>query len=225
MFDIGPDTVTLVKRDPVMNAGTPVVDGWGRPTYTERRIAKDRCSWAEHPAFEEIAGTQLAVINAVGHLVVDADTESLTAGDAVEFGTRLFEMQGPGVRRDDLDGNPDHVRAEGRFCDDVSLGEQVTIIAAGRRTDRGAIEPDGAPVTVIARAVTVGDQRRRFGATGEVITAAFTVVFDLDTQVRDGDWLIVRGRECRALVGAQMSQWAERNELVVLAKSAAGGVG
>lgn len=224
MFDPGPDTVTLVKRDPVTDAGAPVVDAWGRPTYTERRIPKGRCSWAEHPAFEDIAGTQVAVINAVGHLIVDADTETLTARDAVEFGDRLFEMQGPGVRRDALDGNPSHVRAEARFCEDVSLGEQVTIIAAGRRGDRGTVEPDGDPATVIARAVLVGNQRQRFGDTGEVIAAAFTVVLDLDIQIRDNDWLIIRGRECRALVGVQLSQWADRNQLVVLAQSAKGGI-
>ncbi|RIS67698.1 hypothetical protein D2E70_17230 [Mycobacteroides abscessus] len=224
MFDPGPDTVTLVKRDPVTDAGAPVVDAWGRPTYTERRIPKGRCSWAEHPAIEEIAGTQVAVINAVGHLIVDADTETLTARDAVEFGDRLFEMQGPGVRRDALDGNSSHVRAEARFCEDVSLGEQVTIIAAGRRGDRGTVEPDGDPVTVIARAVLAGNQRQRFGDTGEVIAAAFTVVLDLDVQIRDNDWLIIRGRECRALVGVQLSQWADRNQLVVLAQSAKGGI-
>ncbi|WP_234826627.1 hypothetical protein [Mycobacteroides abscessus] len=225
MFDPGPDTVTLVKRDPVTDAGAPVVDAWGRPTYTERRIPKGRCSWAEHPAFEDIAGTQVAIVNAVGHLIVDADTETLTARDAVEFGDRLFEMQGPGVRRNDLDGRPSHVRAEARFCEDVSLGEQVTIIAAGRRGDRGTVEPDGDPVTVIARAVMVGNQRQRFGDTGEVIAAAFTVVLDLDMQIRDRDWLIIRGRECRALVGVQLSQWADRNQLVVLAQSAKGGIG
>ncbi|MDM3919617.1 hypothetical protein [Mycobacteroides abscessus] len=224
MFDPGPDTVTLVKRDPVTDAGAPVVDAWGRPTYTERRIPKGRCSWAEHPAFEDIAGTQVAVINAVGHLIVDADTETLTARDAVEFGDRLFEMQGPGVRRDALDGNPSHVRAEARFCEDVSLGEQVTIIAAGRRGDRGTVEPDGDPVTVIARAVLAGNQRQRFGDTGEITAAAFTVVLDLDVQIRDNDWLIIRGRECRALVGVQLSQWADRNQLVVLAQSAKGGI-
>lgn len=224
MFDPGPDTVTLVKRDPVTDAGAPVVDAWGRPTYTERRIPKGRCSWAEHPAFEDIAGTQVAVVNAVGHLIVDTDTETLTARDAVEFGDRLFEMQGPGVRRNDLDGRPSHVRAEARFCEDVSLGEQVTIIAAGRRGDRGTVEPDGDPVTVIARAVMVGNQRQRFGDTGEVIAAAFTVVLDLDMQIRDRDWLIIRGRECRALVGVQLSQWADRNQLVVLAQSVKGGI-
>ncbi|BAX98861.1 hypothetical protein MSTE_03561 [Mycobacteroides stephanolepidis] len=224
MFDLGPDTVTLVKRDPVIDADAPVVDAWGRPTYTERRIPKAQCSWAEHPAFEDVAGTQVAVVKAVGHLIVDADTETLTARDAVEFGARLFEMQGPGVRRVDLDGKPDHVRAEGTFCEDVSLGEQVTIIAAGGRSDRGAVAPDGEPVTVIARAVTAGNQRQRFGATGEVVAAAFTVVLDLDTQIRDRDWLIVRGRECRALVGEQLSQWADRNQLVVLAQSATGGI-
>ncbi|SIJ31544.1 Uncharacterised protein [Mycobacteroides abscessus subsp. bolletii] len=224
MFDPGPDTVTLVKRDPVTDAGAPVVDAWGRPTYTERRIPKGRCSWAEHPAFEDIAGTQVAVVNAVGHLIVDTDTETLTARDAVEFGDRLFEMQGPGVRRNDLDGRPSHVRAEARFCEDVSLGEQVTIIAAGRRGDRGTVEPDGDPVTVIARAVLVGNQRQRFGDTGEVIAAEFTVVLDLDMQIRDNDWLIIRGRECRALVGVQLSQWADRNQLVVLALSVKGGI-
>ncbi|WP_269087833.1 hypothetical protein [Mycobacteroides abscessus] len=30
---------------------------------------------------------------------------------------------------------------------------------------------------------------------------------------------------CRALVGVQLSQWADRNQLVVLAQSAKGGIG
>lgn len=222
LFDPGPDTVTLVKRRAAPDG--PLFDDHNRPEMAETRIDKTGCSWAQHPAVEEIAGVQVAVIKAVGHLVVDADTETLAAVDAVEYDGRLFEMQGPGIRRDDLDGNPDHVRAEAIWADDVSIGERVTIIAAAARDDDGSYGAAGAPADVTARAVTAGDTTRRFGAAGELVAADFTVVFDLDTQIRGGDTLIVRGRRCRALIQEQLSQWADRNQLVVLAQSRAGGV-
>lgn len=222
MFDLGPDTVTLVKRAPVLDDGDIVLDDQLVPARSETRIDKAGCSWAEHPAFEEIAGAQVAVIKAVGHLPVDADTEALAAGDAVEFGDRLFEMQGPGVRRDDLEGNPDHVRAEAIWAADVSLGEQVVIIPAGGRNLDGVYAASGTPVPVIARAVTAGNTTQRFGATSS-IAADFTVVLDIGTAIADGDWIEVRGRTCRALVIEQLSQWQDRQQLVVLARAVGAG--
>lgn len=224
IFDIGSDTVTLVRRTPAVDSGGhPVVDERGIPTSIETRIVKHACSLAQHPATEEVAGVQVAVIKAVGHLVVDADTEALSARDAIEFGGRLFEMQGPGIRRDDLDGNPDHVRAEAIWADDVSIGEQVTIIPAGVRDLDGNYGASGAPVTVIARAVTAGNAARRFGAAGETVAADFTIVLDPDTDITDRHWIVVRGRQCRALVAEQTSQWQARNALVVLAQARSGG--
>lgn len=223
VFPIGPDTITVVKRAPVLDEDeAQVYDANRVPARTETRIDKAGCSWAEHPAFEEIAGTQVAVIKAVGHLPVDADTETLAAADAVEFGGRLFEMQGPGVRRDDLEGNPDHVRAEAIWADDVSLGEQVVIIPTGGRNLDGVYAASGTPVPVIARAVTAGNTTQRFGATS-AIAADFTVVLDIGTAIADGDWIEVRGRTCRALVIEQLSQWQDRQQLVVLARAVGAG--
>lgn len=221
VFAIGPDTITLVKRTLVLDEDeAQVYDSNRVPARTETRIDKTGCSWAEHPATEEIAGTQVAVIKAVGHLVVDADTETLAATDAVEYRGRLFEMQGPGVRRDDLDGNPDHVRAEAIWADDVSLGEQVVIIPAGGRDLDGNYAATGTAVPVTARAVTAGNTLQRFGAAGSALAADFTVVLDIDTPISDGDWIEVRGHTCRALITAQLSQWQDRNQLVVLARTA-----
>lgn len=215
IFDPGSDTVTLVRRTPDPDS----FDGHGVPSVTELRVDKAGCSWSEHPATEDIAGTQVAVIKAVGHLPVDADTEALAATDAVEFRGRLFEMAGPGIRRDDLDGHPDHVRAEAIWADDVSLGERVVIIAAGGRDLDGNYTATGTPTVVVSRAVTAGNQIRRFGAGGAVIAADFTVILDLDTPISDGDWMEVRGRTCRVLVGEQLSQWQARQQLVVLARA------
>lgn len=220
VFDIGPDTVTLVKRTLVLDDEVQVFDAHGVPARAETRIDKSGCSWAEHPATEEIAGTQIAVIKAVGHLVVDSDTETLAATDAVEFAGRVFEMQGPGVRRDDLEGNPDHVRAEAIWAADVSLGERVVIIPVGGRDLDGNYTAAGTPVPVTARAVTAGNTLQRFGAAGSALTAEFTVVLPIDTVIADGYWIEVRGRQCRALITAQLSQWQDRNELVVLARAA-----
>lgn len=218
ILDPGPDTVTLVRRTAILDDGDPIVDSRGVPSRSETLITKAGCSWAEHPATEEIAGAQIAVIKAVGHLVVDSDTEALTAADAVDFRGRRFELQGPGVRRDDLDGNPDHVRVEAIWAEDVSLGEQVTVIPAGGRDLDGNYAATGTPVTLIARAVVAGSAAIRFGATSAA-TADFTVVLDLDAPISDGDWIEVRGRKCRAVIQEQLSQWQARQQLVVLARS------
>lgn len=220
MFDPGPDTVTLVKRSLTLDEDeAQVFDAHRVPARTETRTDKTGCSWAEHPATEEIAGAQIAVIKAVGHLVVDSDTETLAATDAIEFRGRLFELQGPGVRRDDLDGKPDHVRAEAIWADDVSLGELVVVIPAGGRNLDGVYAASGTPIPVIARAVTAGNTTQRFGASSSAVAADYTVVCDLGTTISDGDWIEVRGRTCRALIIEQLSQWQARNQLVVLARA------
>lgn len=224
IFDIGSDTVTLVKRVPVIDGqGLPVVDSRGVPTSSETRISKTRCSLAQHPATEEVAGVQVAVIKAVAHLVVDADTEALSARDAIEFSGRVFELQGPGIRRDDLDGNPDHVRAEAIWAQDVSIGELVTIIPPGQRDLDGNYAASGAAVTVIARAITAGNSARRWGVAGETVTADYTIVLDPDTAISEQHWIVVRGRQCRVLVSVQTSQWSARNAVIVLAQARSGG--
>ncbi|QEA10777.1 head-tail connector [Mycobacterium phage Weirdo19] len=217
---LGPDTVELVIREPV---DPPAIDVWGRPVMTERTVTKTGASWTVTSGTEEVAGSTIAVLNATGALPVDDDTENLQASAAVRHRGRLFELTTPGVRHDDGLGRPSHVRVFAMWAEDMSLGEQVIVVPAGQRRD-GMVEPDGEPIPVIARAVTPGNASIKFGATGPSVAADYTVVLDLDVPVRDGDWLIVRGRECRALIERQESQWAERRELVVLAQYRGGGV-
>lgn len=215
---LGDDTVELVVRDE--DPGTP--DQWGRPTLTDRTITKAGCSWQVTGGTEELGGATIATLEARGMLPVDADTEALDSTAAVRHDGRLFELTTPGVTMHDGFGRASHVRVYARWADDVSLGERVTVVAAGRRHD-GMVDPDGPPVELIARGVVVGDARIQFGGNGPTIAADYTVVLDLDAPIRDGDWLIVRGRECRAMVGRQESQWAERRQLVVLAQYRGGG--
>ena len=234
---LGPDTVELIIRDevtapqgtpqigadgfPTFGVGGTVPDSWGRPTVVDRAISKSGCSWQVSTGTEDIAGTIVATLEGRGAFPVDADTRALTSSAAVRHGGRLFELTTPGVTQVDGFGRASHVRVYGRWSADVSLGERVLVVAAGRRHD-GVVDPDAPPVPLIARAVTAGNATVRFGAEGPTEEADFTVVLDLDAPVRDGDWLIVRGRECRAVVGRQESQWTELRQLVVVARSVGG---
>lgn len=219
LTSLGPDTIELVIREPAVPAA---LDAWGRPVLVERTVTKAECSWQVTGGTEELGGATIATLEAKGALPIDTDTEALTATAAVRHGGRLFELTTPGVTHVDGLGRPSHVRVYGRWAADVSLGEQVIVVPAGRRHD-GIVDPDGAPVPLIARGVAVGDARIKFGSQGPTIAADYTVVLDVDAPVADGDWLIVRGRECRAIVARQESQWAERRELVVLAQYRGGG--
>ncbi|WP_229481665.1 hypothetical protein [Mycolicibacterium mageritense] len=216
---LGPDTVELVIREP---SDPPAVDQWGRPVLTERTVTKTGCSWQVTGGTEELGGATIATLEARGALPVDPDTEALESTAAVRHGGRLFELTTPGVVHPDGFGRLSHVRVYGRWAADVSLGEQVIVVPAGRRHD-GIVDPDGAPIPLIARGVTAGNETVKFGAVGPTVAADYTVILDLDAPVRDGDWLIVRGHECRAMVGRQESQWIERRQLIVLAKYRGGG--
>ncbi|MCT7372694.1 hypothetical protein [Mycolicibacterium llatzerense] len=215
---LGDDTVELVIRD----KDTATLDAWGRPTLTDRTVAKAGCSWQVTGGTEDLGGATIATLEARGMLPIDADTQALDSTAAVRHDGRLFELSIPGVTMRDGFGRGSHVRVYGRWADNVSLGELVTLVPAGRRHD-GIVDPDGAPVDLVARAVTPGDARIQFGGTGPTIAADYTVVLDLGAPVRDGDWLIVRGRECRVMFGRQESQWEERRQLVVLAQYRGGG--
>jgi hypothetical protein len=226
-FKLGPDTVELIKREPTGE----VVDG--RPVYTETVTEMTDVCASEITGREEIsrtafgltAGSTIAVLDLDCHLYVTAEALALDAGDAIRHRGRLFELQTPAVQHDDANGTPSHVRALGRWAGEAgeTTRESVTIIPAGRRHDDGTYEADGAPFDVLARAVVPGNQAQRFGGGAEQIEAAFTVALDPDVAIRDGDWIIVRGLECRALVALSESEWAERRELVVLAQYAIGG--
>lgn len=234
LTDLGPDTVDLVIRTPLTGAGgQPVLDQWGRPRRDEQTATRQRCSVQVNDGTEEILGTTIAVLKLRALLPYDATTEALSAGDAVMFGGRRFELSMPGVRHDYLEGDPSHVRIAGVWAQDVSIGEQVTVIPAGRRRDDGTFEDDGDPVDVIAKAVFAGSsaalplvpsqQGVKFGGAGEARAADFTVILDPDTAIADGDWIVVRGRECRATVQRRDSDEPARRVLVVLAQYRAGG--
>jgi hypothetical protein len=60
---------------------------------------------------------------------------------------------------------------------------------------------------------------------GEQVLADFTVVLDLDAPISDGDWIVVRGRECRATVQRREDPEPARRVLVVYAAYRAGGNG
>ena len=235
---LGPDTVELVIREAVLNeqgapqtdtfghpsmgVGQPELDSWGRPVRTERTVTKAGCSWQVSGGTEELGDATIATLEARGALPVDADTQALDSTAAVRHGGRLFELTTPAVTHVDGFGRPSHVRVYARWADNVSLGEQVVLVPAGRRHD-GIVDPDGAPVPLIARAVIEGNARVQLGAAEASVEADYTVVLDLGVTIRDGDWLIVRGHECRVLVDRQESQWAARRQLVVLAQYRGGG--
>lgn len=220
-FPLGPDTVELVKRTP-----TGAIGPDGLPERDETVTVLTDCSAREVNGREEVDGSTITVLDLDCHLPVVPAALALTPGDALRHRGRLFELQTPGVQHDDASGAPSHVRALGRWAAETAIeaggGEQVTVIPAGVRNDDGTYEPDGAPFDVIARSVEAGASTERFGE-GTSIEAEFTVTLDLGTPIKTGDWIVVRGLECRALVTRQESQWAERRELVVLAQFARGG--
>lgn len=220
-FPLGPDTVELIKRTP-----TGAIGPDGLPVRTEAVTELGGCSAREQNGREEVNGSTITVLDLDCHLPVVPEALALAPGDAIRHRGRTFELQTPAVQHDDAQGAPSHVRALGRWAAETAVeaggGEAVTIVPAGKRNDDGTYEPDGAPFEVIARSVEAGASTERFGE-GVTIEAAFTVTLDLGTPIASGDWIVVRGLECRALVTRQESQWAERRELVVLAQSARGG--
>jgi hypothetical protein len=218
LTDLGPDTVELIKRDPVPGE----LDAWRRPQVVDRLLTRDRCAVHVADGTEELAGAIIAVLRARVMLPIDADTRGLTNLDAMRINGRVYELTSPGLVKTSLSGQESHVRAVGTWAGDVSLGEEVVIVPAGRRLDTGYFTDDGDPVPYIAKAVILGNATRRFGATGELVSADFTVILDLDAPIAEGDWIIVRGVECRVSVGRQESQWQERRELVVTAQHRAG---
>lgn len=223
LTDLGPDTVELVKRDPVVDTdGNPVLDQWGRPQRAERTLTRERCAVQIVDGTEEIDGTVIAVLRLRALLPVDDDTEALVPADAVRFGGRLYELAMPGVRHEFLSGAPSHVRVAGTWAADVSLGEQVIVIPAGARRDDGYYEPDGEPIPLIAKAVTQLSASRGQGIDVNPATD-YTVVLDVDAPISDGDWIIVRGQTCIATLSREESQWEGRRALSVFAQYRAGG--
>jgi hypothetical protein len=116
-FPLGPDTVDLIVRTPLLDGnGDPQLDPYGIPLTTAAVVTKTQCSFREQAGHEQIqGGSTIATLDGDAHLPVDADTLALDIGDAMRHNGRLFELQTPGVLHDDQQGFPSHVRALGRW--------------------------------------------------------------------------------------------------------------
>lgn len=220
---IGPDTVTLVFRDPA--AG---VDAFGRPNRVARTAAKDNCSGTITVTTERRGTGTVAVYGLSAMLPVDDDTRALKSTDAVDFDGRRYELTGDASVKSSLGAilgsAEDHVRV---YADaEVVSGEafeQITITPRNGRDDRGEPLPDGAPFSVIARGVTPGATAARWGVTGTLDSVEFVVALDLFVPIKDGDAVLVRGRRGTARVTLELEPWADRSQRLVAVSTRRGG--
>ena len=222
---LGPDTVTLIFRDPVLDIhDAPTYDANGRPVYVDRPVEKTGAKFTITSVTETNGVPPMAIYAAKCALPVDADARALAKKDAIEHDDKVYEMSGDArVKRTLIDGIEHHVRA---FCtreERAGAAELVRITPRGGQDDDGARLPDGAPFDVEALAVDAGNTAERYGVEGTVDEADFTVVLALGSGVRDGDWIRIRGRDCIARIQREFSQHADRNVDVVLARSRTGG--
>lgn len=233
---IGPDTIDLVIRedvpevDPVTHEVLPQFDDHGRPTRTERTVSKRNCSLTVATATEVVGVAENRDNGMVVHysakamLPFDADTVALTAVCAIRHDGRTYELVADAIPKRTLGGRPDHVRVYGTAeVATLERGEKVIITPTFGRDGTGQPEPLGAAVTVIARSVSPGNTTRQVGDDGELDAADFTVAFDLDVAVKDGDRITVRGRTGYARVMDNLEEWAGRSTRVVLVRSRLGG--
>lgn len=223
---LGPDTVQLVIREPVLDADdSQTYDGNGRPVYWDRRVTRSGVKFTLEGVTETTAVPPVAVYTGKAALVVDDVTRALTKRDAIEHDGKVYELSGDArVKRTLIDRLEHHVRV--RFTREEpagSTGERVLITPRGGQDDDGRRLPNGDPIAVDAIAVDAGNTAERYGAEGTVDEADFTVVLPLGSGINDGDWIRVRGRDCIARVQREFSQHAERNQDVVLARSRTGG--
>lgn len=231
---LGPDTVTLIFRDRVLDDDDQQTYGAdGRPVLVDRRVDKAGVKFTITKVDEDdsVTGTAASseppavVYEAKCALPVDQDCMALAAKDAIEHDGKVFEMSGGArVKRTLIDQLPHHVRA---FCTRVeqsgSVTETVVVTPRGGQDDDGRRLPDGDPVQLVALSVETGNTSARYGVQGTVEIADFTVVLATGSPVNDGDWIRVRGRDCLARVSREFSQHADRNQVIVLAQARTGG--
>lgn len=217
---IGPDTVDLVIRE-----AAPGVDGHGRPNRTERTVPKgNSCVTVTQTVEKRDDGTPVTVYMAKAALPVDSDTSALTVLDAIAHDGRVYELNAGAIVKRTLRGNPDHVRVFGSHEAPIAeTRELVTITPRFGRDDSGQPLPDGDAFDVFARAVEVGNTAARYGARSVVDEVDFTVTFDLDVPIKNGDAIDVRGRRGYVRVETDLEQWADRSQLCVYVRSTLGG--
>lgn len=217
---IGPDTVDLVIREAA--AG---VDANGQPNRTERTVSKgNSCVTVNQVVERKANGTPVTVYMAKAALPADTDTSALTVLDAIAHDGRVYELTAGAVVKRTLRGAADHVRVFGTHEEPIAQSrELVTITPKFGRDDQGEYLPDGVPFDVFARAVDVGNTGARYGARSVVDEVDFTVTFDLDVPIKNGDAIDVRGRHGTVRVETDLEQWADRSQLCVYVRSTLGG--
>lgn len=224
---IGPDTVDLVMREAL-----PGVDAHGRPNRSERVVSITNASITVSSVVETREAGRVAVYSAKAALPPDnLDVAMLKRSDAIRDHTapdRTFELiADPVLKTTLLTGAPDHFRVFAQLeqpIDAVELTrEQVTITPVNGRDGSGQPLPDGVPFTVMARGVKPGNTTQTFGDDGTLLAADFTVSLPLDTPIRDGDRVTVRGKTGYARVSDILEASAEASERVVLVRSRTGG--
>jgi hypothetical protein len=222
---IGPDTVTLIRR-----TATGGVDANNQLTYDETDVPKTNAAVTVATGFA--TGSQptdttegsFDVYEMKAMLPVDPDTTALTGDDAISFAGIVYELNHGAIVKTDLKGNPDHVRITGsaEMINTRSM-EQVTVTPAGGRDDTGQPVAQGTPFNVMAYAVTAGSTSRKFGVAGDVDEADYTVALPIDTPVKDGDLVTVRGRTGYARVVSDFQRWSDRQIKVVTVATTTGG--
>lgn len=223
---LGPDTVRLRFRDPVLDGGGfPVIGADGRPTHVDRVVEKVGVKFTLTGVSETSTVPPVAVYNAKAALPVDADALALKKTDAIEHAGAVYELAGDAkLKKTLLDGIDHHVRV---FCTREepagSSAEQIVVTPRGGQDDDGRREPDGVPFPVLAIAVDAGNTAAQYGIEGTVDQADFTVVLPLGSGVRNDDWVTVRGRRGLARIQTEYSQHADRNQEVVTVRSRTGG--
>lgn len=219
---IGPDTVDLVIREADVG-----VDEHGRPNRTERIVPKGNSAIQVTSVVETRETGRVVVYSAKAALPADDDTAALLNTDAIRADGKTFDLTADAIVKRTLRGNPDHVRVYATLEEPVGVidatREQVTITPTGGRDDSGQPLPDGAPFTVMARGVKPGNTTRMMGDDGVLLSADFTVSFDLDTPIADGDRVTVRGRTGYAMVTVDLEASPDASEKIVLVRARTGG--
>lgn len=225
MIGLGPDTVTLIFRDPVLDGdGHQTYDDDGRPVYVDRPVTKSGAKFTITGVTLSGTAPPVTVYSAKCALEVDVDSIALLQKDAISHDGKTFELSGDArVKRTLIDKREHHVRVVCSREEPAAVAELVRITKRGGQDDDGRRLPDGEPTIVEAIAVDAGNTAEKYGAAGTVDEADFTVVLPLGTGVADGDWIRVRGRECVARVQRDFSPQTLRNQDVVLARAISGG--
>lgn len=110
------------------------------------------------------------------------------------------------------------------------MTETVTITPTVGNDSNGDPITQGAPIELTPLEIAPGNMLRKYGAGGDLTDVEFTVYFplrvnagdgyvDIDTVIRDGDEITVRGRRCTALTSIWRSQCGtSRGGAAVLAR-------